>query len=279
MSERPEKPAACYREVNGVYFTRNVHSVGCEEPLCRGCRKCSGDHCTGKKSCTWHVETGQLTCGRCLNKARTDLRWITDLAALMSTAALDGGVNSEAANLAGPSVDPEAWSWRKAAARAGGAWHASLVEEDDEHHPARVLGTWARMLTEDYGHDMPPAASLVWCADYLDRNLHRIAHDDGQDFPLMARELKKCRQHLESVLHNDDQRDQGVPCPTCVSEGSANPKHVRLRREYGHWCTDEDCARIHHDTDEADVWRCPKNHDHVWSHEDYDRRLEERRSA
>lgn len=278
MSERPEKPAPCYRN-EGDYFVRGEHRLDCNRE-CRGCRKCAGDHCTGRKSCTWHVPEGQLTCGRCITAVRNDLRWIENLAALLLTAAISDGVNSEAANLAGPSVDPEAWSWRKAAARGGGTWHASLIEEDDEHHPARVLGTWARMLTEDYEHEMPNAASLTWCAAYLDRTLHRIAHDDGQDFPLMARELKKCRQHLEAVLHNDDRPDRGVPCPTCTSgEEPANPKHVRLRREYAHYCDDEDCTRINHPDNKADVWRCPRKREHWWSHEDYDRRLEERRTA
>ena len=277
MSDRPDKPAPCYRN-DGAYFVRGEHRPDCNHE-CRGCRKCQGDHCTGRKSCTWHVETGQLTCGRCINAARSDLRWIENLAALMMTAAIGEGVNSEAANLAGPSVDPEAWSWRKAAARSGGTWHASLVEDDDEHHPHRVLATWTHMLTEDYGHDMPPAASLTWCAAYLDRTLHRLAHDDAQDFPLLARELRNCRQHLEAVLHNDDRPDRGVPCPRCVDEGTANPKHVRLRREYGHYCANEECTRINHADDTADVWRCPKVREHWWSHADYDARLEERKAG
>jgi hypothetical protein len=190
---------------------------------------------------------------------------------------MNEGVNSEAANLAGPSVDPEAWSWRKAAARGGGAWHVSLIEDDDEHHPHRVLGTWARMLTEDYDHPMPFAASLSWCGAYLDRTLHRLAHDDGQDFPLLSRELRKCRQHLESVIHNDDRPDRGAPCPECTSEETG--VGPRLRREWSHWCEDPDCERIHDASDERDVWRCPKNREHVWEHGAYENWIEDRRAA
>jgi hypothetical protein len=157
----------------------------------------------------------------------------------------------------------------------GRAWHISLVEDDDEHHPVTVTGTWARMLTEDYAHEMPMLAPLGWCVAYLDRTLARVAHDDEQDFPLLARELRKCRQHLEAVLHNDDRVDRGAHCPECSSaETGLGP---RLRREYGHWCSDEDCERIHHADDSEDAWVCPRNRDHVWSHEDYTRWIEERR--
>jgi len=272
-----EKPPPCYREpTNGVYFTRNAHRLDCDGD-CAGCRPCSESHCTARRNCTWHVAATELTCGRCLTAVRRDLRWIGSLAALMPTAANNDGVNSEAANLAGPSVDPEAWSWRKAAARQGIAWHVSLLEDDDEHHPARVLGVWAQMLTEDYGHDMPHAASVTWCQAYLDRTLHRVAHDDSQDFPLLARELRKCRQHLEAVIHNDTRPDRGAPCPTCTSdEAGVGP---RLRREWSHWCDDEGCARHHHVTTEADVWRCPKVWGHSWSHEDYERWVEERKAS
>lgn len=286
MSET-EKPAPCYREANGIYFTRNTHRADCNEADCRGCRPCAGEHCSAKRSCTWHLSTGQLTCGRCIAAARTDLTWIETLAALMLAEALNVGVNSEAAMLAGPSVDPEAWSWRKATARRGGTWHASLIEEDDEHHPARVLGTWARMLTEDYEQEMPHSASLTWCRSYLDRTLHRVGHDDGQDFALLARELRKCRQHLEAVLHNDQRPDRGEACPTCTSDAAELPEREkgadgkprpmpRLRREYAHYCADEDCTRINHETATSDVWRCPKNPAHSWSHADYENRIEER---
>lgn len=272
-----EPTPACYRErTNRVYFTKDAHRLDCDGD-CRGCRPCTADHCTARPNCTWHVAEGELTCGRCLAATRRDLRWIGPLATLMPTAALGEGVNSEAANLAGPSVDPEAWSWRKAAARQGVAWHVSLIEEDDEHHPARVLGTWARMIAEDYQHETPHSASLVWCGDYLDRNLHRIAHDETQDFPLLSRELRKCRQHLEAVIHNDDRPDRGAPCPTCTTE--ATGVGPRLRREWAHWCDDAECARIHTATDSDDLWRCPTNRDHWWTHHDYENWIEERKAS
>jgi hypothetical protein len=146
----------CYREpTNGVRFTRNAHRTDCTDLDCRGCRPCAeADHCTAARNCSWHVAPGELTCGRCLSKARMNLRWIGALSALLMPAAMADGLGSEAANLAGPAADSEAWSWRKVAMMRAGA-DVEILEDDDEHHPHRVAGTWARMLTEDYRHDMP----------------------------------------------------------------------------------------------------------------------------
>lgn len=270
-----EKPKPCYREVNGAYFTRNDHRHDCEDVDCRGCVTCPGRHCTAKRNCCWHIDDAENTCGRCIAGVRRELRWIGDLAALMLTQAIADGLESEAASLAGPSVDAEAWSWRKIAAKQGVAWHVSLIEEDDEHHPARVAGTWARMVSEDYGHDMPSNAPLAWCVAYLDRNLHRIAQDDAQDFDLMRDELKKCRQHLEAVLHNGTMRDRGAPCPTCREAGTV----VRLERHYAHWCESDACERMHFADDGSDVWRCPRDKAHWWTQQGYADLLAERKSG
>lgn len=282
----------CYREpTNGVYFTRNAHRHDCVDAACRGCVTCSERHCSARRNCAWHIAEGELTCGRCLAATRRDLRWISDLSGLMLFAAIADGVNSESANLAGPAADPEAWSWRKASANAGRAWHVSLVEEDDEHHPLRVLGTWEQMLREDYGHEAPTSVvvmpdgsrrktvlptTVTSARDYLDRQLHRIAHDDGQDFALLARELRKCRQHLEAVLHNDDRPDRGAPCPDCTSEQTG--VGPRLVRQYAHWCEDEGCERIHIGDEADDAWQCPKVREHRWTHKAYSNWLQDRKA-
>lgn len=230
-------------------------------------------HC-GTHRCSWHVGTGELHCARCVAGVRRDLRWITPLASLLMPQAITDGIDSEAANLAGPTADAEAWSWRKVAAKQGRAWHVSLEEDDDEHHPYRVLGTWARMVSEDYGHPMPHDASMAWCQGYLDRQLHRIAQDPEQDFPLLRAELRRCRSHLEAVLHNDDRPDRGAPCPECTSETEGvGPRLVRV---YSHWCEDETCEKVHIDDESRDLWACPRNPEHVWSHEAYERWVAER---
>jgi len=302
-----ERPVACYRDRNnGVLFTKGTHRLDCNED-CRGCKPCLERwHCTARANCTWHVEAGDLTCGRCLAGVRRHLRRIVDLAALMLTMAIGEGVNSEAAMLAGPATNPVGWSERRVAMlRHLDAWtksgfitepqheHAlTTLPNDDQRHPYSVLTRWQMMLSEDYGHELPDRLSIAGAAGYLERNLHRVAQDDEQDFPLLAREIRKCRQHLEAVLHNDDQPDRGAPCPECASDRQDDAEAAeregrevawkslpRLTREYAHWCEDEVCERFHHADDGADVWQCPRVRDHWWSHEDYARWIEDRKAA
>lgn len=237
-------------------------------------------HCTARKTCANHLGWGELTCARCLGRTRANLRHIAEISTLLDSAAGEtGDVNSGAAMLAGPTTDPEAWSWRKAAARAGGPWHVSLDEDDDESDPERVLTTWAQMLSEDYGLDRPAVWDVSNAATFLERILSRVAQDEEQDFPQLSRELKRCRNHLDTEMRLRTFVERGVPCPICVAEKSAEPVSVRLRREYPHWCNDETCERVHIATDELDVWVCPRNREHWWTHNDYTNRLEERKSA
>jgi len=246
-------------------------------------------HCTARRGCANHVGPEELTCPRCVGRVRADLRRIPDVMVLMDLIALEDGVDSEAANLAGPAADPEAWSWRKVAARQGKAWHLSLIEEDDEEHPYLVLGRWDLMLREDYQNPSDVPLTVDNAAAYLERQLGKVAHDDGQDFPLFAREIRKCRQHLERVLHTAMDKQRGAPCPDCTSdETGVGP---RLVREYPHWCEDDDCERVHYSVtldrktgqmvpdDRGDRWVCPRDSKHWWDVEDYDRWIEERTSA
>lgn len=284
MSETTARP--CYRETNGVHFTKSAHRPDCTEVDCRGCQPCPEPrHCTARRNCTWHIAEGELTCGRCLASARTDLRWIATLAPLLPVAAEGDGIDSEAANLAGPATDSEAWSWRRIATAT--ATGELIGDGEDEHHPLTVLGTWEFMIREDYDHHTGRPATVAGTAGYLDRMLHRIAHDDRQDFPLLARELRKCRQHLEATLRNDDRPERGAPCPECT--GPDTGLGPRLIRKRGHWCDDEACERMHFsvmrdaDTGEVvpdttgDTWTCPRNRDHEWTHKAYSQYVEQRR--
>lgn len=235
-------------------------------------------HCTARRSCAQHIAPDELTCARCLGRVRQNLRRIPDLAALMAILAVEQGVNSEAANLAGPAADPEAWSWRKVAARQGRSWHLSLVEDDDEEHPYLVLGRWDMMLREDYNQPSDKPVTVGNAAAYLDRILNRVAQDDGQDFPQFAREIRKCREHLEYVLSVHQAKQRGAPCPDCTKpDEGVGPRLVRV---YGHWCTDDDCSKLHYLDDIADRWVCPREPDqHVWTVEDYSKWIEERHKA
>lgn len=234
-------------------------------------------HCTARRTCSVHIGRGELTCPRCIGRTRADLAWIVNLAALMPTAALAGGVNSEAANLAGPAADPEAWSWRKIAAKQGRAWHVSLVEDDDDEHPYLVLGRWDLMLREDYDHPSDVPVTIANAADYLGRILHIVANDPEQDWALLSKEIRRCRNHLESVLQNGREVERGAPCPTCTSEETG--VGPRLVRQYGHWCDSESCERLHYGDESDDRWVCPRDREHWWFHQDYERWIEERRGG
>lgn len=270
-------------------------------------------HCTARKTCPVHLGWGELTCARCVGRTRTDIRQIVERSALMLPEALVSGVNSEAANMAGPGGDYSVFTARRnidkrwimdnihKSARGwcedtdctrrhfktddGDRWHkrgienamADLIPDDDPFHPYSVLTRWAQMLSEDYGTERPEVWTLSNAAAFLERILARVANDEEQDYPLLARELKKCRGHLEAVMRDSQTPERGVPCPTCVAAGKVNPAKVRLSREYPHWCEDEACEQVHVDTDELDVWVCPRNREHWWIHKDYTNRLEERK--
>ena len=274
-----------------------THLPACDTAGCQGCEPClrdqNGDpvkHCTARVGCNGHLGYGELTCPSCIEKTRTVIRKIVDLAAVtLLEEAIEAGVDSEAAYLAGPACDPEAWSWRKVTAKQGGPWHMSLEEDDDEHHPYRVLTTWEAMLREDYKQPSPPigcsATTIyelegkpVWqanpadcrkkhgpdcwkgaqrptnvtsAAKYLDGMLHRIANDETQDWALFARELRDCCNHLEAVVHTLRRPEQGVPCPECSNEDGAGP---RLTKHY-----------VEHDrTGASDWWGCVAVREHSW---------------
>lgn len=251
-------------------------------------------HCTARRTCSVHIGPNELTCPRCIGRTRQDVRQIVALASLMMPAALDAqDVNSEAANLAAPATDVRNWSERRVAMnRHLDTWTAlgriteeqhlhaiAAMPDDDELHPYSVLTRWQMMLSEDYGHDLPTKLGIGTAAAYLERNLPRIANDEEQDFPHLARELRRVRNHLESVIRNSSAPERGKPCPECRDEGH----FIRLVREFGHWCTDEDCEQQFHysvrldretrqmipDTS-GDTWVCRREPiKHRWTDEAY----------
>lgn len=245
------------------------------------CDQPRSSHCGARRSCGIHLGWGERTCGRCLGRVRAKIRRIVELTPLLPTAALETGrIDSDAVTLAGPAADVEAWSWRKVAAMQGVRWHQSQVEDDDDWHPYTVLTRWEFMLREDYRDRRSTPTSVTAAADYLDRVLHRVAHDDEQDFALMADEVKTCLDRVESALAVRLFVQRGEACPDCKPEAvTKKQKPPRLKRVYAHWCDDETCEKVHLATDEADIWQCPRNPDHWWSHKDYTDRIEERKSA
>lgn len=249
-------------------------------------------HCTARRSCSVHIGRDELTCPRCIARVRASLRRIPMLAALLMPVAVAAGtIETAAAALAGPAAQPGAWTARRIAMRSHlSAWeglgriteqqhlHArQIMDESDDRHPLNVLGAWDLMIREDYDHPSRARVTVTNAADYLDRQLSRIANDPEQDWALLSSEVRKCRRHLEEVVALSARPERGAPCPECTSdETGVGP---RLVRHYGHWCDSEACEQVHYDDDSADVWVCPRDRAHQWDHEDYSRWIEERKGA
>lgn len=80
------------------------HIRDCNASGCEGCQPCTERHCL---SCG--MNHAQVTCPGCLDDARTDLFNIGLLVSRIEREAPHRSVESEAAMLAGPAANPEAW--------------------------------------------------------------------------------------------------------------------------------------------------------------------------
>lgn len=234
-------------------------------------------HCTARRSCANHIGSSERTCALCIHRTKTTVKQIADLAALMPTAAIAAGIDSDAANLAGPSANPEAWDHVQASIEAG-RLPATWTEDDNDSanlHPVYLLAKWANAGRTALGLTSPAADDLVIAVGFLLTNLHTLAQREGFEFPKLAREAAKCRTHLESTIRNSHANDRGAPCPECATAG----KVVRLNREYGHWCEDPNCEQIHYADDTGDTWRCPANRtEHAWTHQAYESYVKDRQA-
>ncbi|MDQ3485387.1 MAG: hypothetical protein M3445_08265 [Actinomycetota bacterium] len=111
---------------NGLSNPRIVihrHAEECDDPDCAGCLECSEPHCIvcGKV----HVEQTNV-CPACVGQVRDDLDTISVLHSRMFDEAVHRGVDSEAAMMAGPAADVEAWQHRAMSAhvqRVVPGWH------------------------------------------------------------------------------------------------------------------------------------------------------------
>lgn len=248
-------------------------------------------HCTARTTCSVHIGTNELTCPRCIARARANLNHIPTLTAFLHPIAITTNINHPAADITAAAADPRAWADRQAAMRSHLAtWHQlgritdeqhlharNGMDEADDRHPLNVLGRWDLMLRDEYGHPTQQRITVTRAADYLDQQLNRLAQDPNQDFGHFAAEIRKCRRYLETIAALAYHADRGAPCPECTSEDTG--LGPRLIRHYAHWCDNPDCDRIHYDDDSGDLWICPTNRDHAWDHAAYSKWIEERRGA
>lgn len=179
------------------------------------CRVCGVAHSSG-------------TCPECVSEVRDNLTDIVRMCESLWAEAIHRGVNSEAMVLLGPTVDPEAREHWEASVLAGRILPPEcdahdlddvrrwLETADDERHPLLVLGTWAMRYRDAFEHDEPTNRVNVFTeAAYLDRHLTEAGGYEWTPFEDFARDVRRSVAHLEVVLHDGEQRDEGAPCLRC----------------------------------------------------------------
>lgn len=185
------------------------------ETGCEGCQPCERPHCLvgfyGERGdCQTHAES---VCPACLGKVREHLSEIVRLTGLplVEQVLAGGSVDTEAADLLGPAANPVQWRQR--------GNHGHIYEPDSRlgwhTHPLSVLGWFDMLVAEHLGHTRTTRITVTRAATYLDTNLTYLAADMEFDFPDLANALAACREHLERVLHDGEQRETGAPCMKC----------------------------------------------------------------
>lgn len=232
----------------------NRHEADCadqhsDDPNgCRGCLPCTEPHC---RVCRMTHADG--TCAECKAATREDLHEIARMCRSLPAEVAHRGINGEAMTLLGPVSDVEARQHVEAAYLSGRlpeGWieaahgrDCPLLTNDPcvgcaggELHPLTVLLTWQMVWRDALEHSEAPDSALGTAVAYLDTQLHYMGDFDLVPFDDFARDIRRCRTHLESVLHDGEQHDAGAPCMTC---------HVPLERVWGK-------------DRQTDGWRCPR---------------------
>lgn len=213
---------------------------------CPGCLSCPEPHCQG-----CGVIHDEHVCPGCLSDARADLGEIVRMCEALPAEAIVKGVDSEAFNLTTPVADVEAFGHRVLSATLGRIDEGWLEVADDTAHPLWTLGTVELVIREALGFDEPEGRVTVTnAAEFVNTWLASASRAPDLDWRELARELSRCRAHVERVLHDGEQVDQGAPCLTC--------EKVRLVRVWA----GEPMPWEHRDGSKAraseDGWACPK---------------------
>ena len=167
------------------------------------CRVCGYTHVDG-------------TCPECLASIRGDMREIARLCDSLPEETEHRGVNGEAMMLLGPAADPEAMGHVEASIQAGRLPADYLEHADHELHPLFVLGTHDMLVRDALEHDETDEKITVGSAvDYLDRQLTYLGTFPHLPIEDLARDVRQCRAHLESVLRDGEQVELGAPCIKC----------------------------------------------------------------
>jgi hypothetical protein len=158
-----------------------------------------------------------VTCPECVATVRDDLAQIRVMCGALPTEVEHRGVNGEAMMLLGPSADPEGWRNRAMSAMRGRVDDAYLDDCRDEAHPLWVLGTWEQLYREEFDQPSDLAQTIERAGDYLGRIMHRAAETEDVPFEDFAGDVRRCRGHLQAILHDQDQGDvANIGCFECA---------------------------------------------------------------
>jgi hypothetical protein len=222
---------------------------------CTGCQPCLESHCG-----VCHRTHAPATCPECTATQRDELDEIRRICGLLPAEARRRGVNGEAMMLTGPAANAEAFGNHAMSALRGRLCKchargqvcpayfdktcpdaaAYLEDARDEAHPLWVLGTWENAWRDALDQPSDLKQTVARAADYIDRHLHEMAQRDEPDFAQFATELRGCRTHLQTVIHDENQGDPAnVGCFEC---GAKIERKLTERDGFeDHWT----CTRCH----------------------------------
>jgi len=233
---------------------RDRHLKDCANGHCAGCQPCPERHCAvcGDEHVTVNGVGTDETCAACIKAVRDDLQLIGTYAARLLGEAIARGIGSQAMVLDGPVARASTYALRVSRILDGSActlgagcpvhgtrthgptcagvcWHRSCnriqapcpdliafnAANRDEPHPTWVVGTWEMKARDHLNQPGDDSPTLTEARAYLAGHLTRLAHDPGFPFDELGDDLKHCREHLESVLHDGEQIEKGAPCNRC----------------------------------------------------------------
>lgn len=215
---------------------------------------CNETHCGMGGTCANHLPAGTATCPTCIGKVRADLRDIVRMSPAIGVEAEYAGVDSEAANLAGPHATIEQLNGKREA-----GIHVEWENKPGELlHPYAVVTSWCLALQDHSDIATVLRLTFARAVDHVEAHLSDFAQSSPLEFEEMAGDFRRCRAHLEAVLGDSRKPDLGAPCPRCT-EDHAGPA-PRLAK---HWGSSED----------RDRWICPTC-GATWTEPDYRYRVE-----
>lgn len=188
------------------------HADDCATETCAGCLACPGPHC---RVCGTAHASG--SCAECVAEVRGNLHDIAADCDSLPAEVAARGINGEAMMLLGPAADPEARGHLEASVLAGRVPVDYLDNADHELHPLFVLGQWDMVWRDALEHAEPTdRLTILSAVDYLDRQLTYMAGYEHVSFSAFATQLRDCRTHLASVLHDEERGVRAnVPCFDC----------------------------------------------------------------